>query len=193
MYRHIKRILDVFFSIILLLLMFPIFLFTYAIIRLDSKGPFLFIQKRLGRNGRIFNAYKVRTMTNEVRHTHKEIFEGNPDVTKSGYFLRRFKIDELPQIINVFLGDMSFVGPRPALPQQIHEFNENAKVRLLVRPGLTGLAQVNGNIYLSWPERWIYDRQYVENLSFLLDVSIIIKTFKILLKGEAEFLKKPNV
>jgi undecaprenyl phosphate N,N'-diacetylbacillosamine 1-phosphate transferase len=193
MYRYIKRVFDLFFSSILLLLLVPFFLFIYVIIKLDSKGPFFFIQKRLGLNGKTFYIYKLRTMTNKVRYTHKEIFGEYPEVTKVGFFLRRFKIDELPQILNVFLGDMSFVGPRPGLPEQIGEFNEDAKVRLLVRPGLTGLAQINGNIYLSWPERWIYDRKYVENLSFQLDVLIIIKTFKILLRGEAKFLKKPII
>jgi undecaprenyl phosphate N,N'-diacetylbacillosamine 1-phosphate transferase len=193
MYRYIKRILDFFFSVILLLLTVPIFLLSYIAVKLDSKGPFFFIQKRLGRYGKTFDAYKIRTMTNKPRHTHTEIFGANPEVTKVGRFLRRYKIDELPQILNIFLGDMSFVGPRPGLPEQVSEFNEDAKMRLMVRPGLTGLAQVNGNIYLSWPQRWIYDRQYVERLSFQLDASVIIKTFKILIKGEEKFLKKPDV
>ena len=193
MYKYIKRLLDILFSLILLLLMTPVFLFAYIIVKLDSNGPFFFVQKRLGHYGKTFDAYKIRTMANRLRHEHTEIYGGaNPEITKVGYFLRRYKIDELPQILNIFLGDMSFVGPRPGLPEQLSEFNENARMRLLVRPGLTGLAQVNGNIYLTWPQRWIYDRQYVEKLSFQLDASIIIKTFRILIKGEEKFIKNPN-
>jgi undecaprenyl phosphate N,N'-diacetylbacillosamine 1-phosphate transferase len=129
MYKYIKRIFDIFFSVILLLLIAPVFVIIYIVVKLDSKGPFFFIQNRLGRYGKSFKAYKIRTMTNKPRHTHTEIFGEDAEVTKAGYFLRRYKIDELPQILNIFFGDMSFVGPRPGLPEQINDFNEDAKVR----------------------------------------------------------------
>ena len=128
-------------------------------------------------------------MTHKQRHNHTEILPDNPEVTRIGRSLRRFKIDELPQLLNVLGGDMSIVGPRPALPSQLESYNMVGHKRLEVRPGLTGLAQINGNILLSWPERWVYDKQYVENLSLLLDLKIILKTFRIIFKGEKIGLK----
>lgn len=132
-------------------------------------------------------------MYDKERVADREILKGDADVTKIGEYLRRFKIDELPQIINVFKGDMTLVGPRPCLPRQLAEFNEDGRKRIEVVPGLTGLSQVNGNIHLSWEERWKYDREYVEKQSFLLDTKIIFKTFLILLNGEDKYIKRPNV
>ncbi|MCI2227549.1 sugar transferase [Polaribacter sp. MSW13] len=188
-----KRFFDLFFSLIICLVLTPIFLFIYIVVKLDSKGNFFFFQERLGKNGKLFKVFKIRTMTDKPRETTQEIFKGNAEVTKVGAVLRRLKIDELPQFINILKGDMSFVGPRPCLPSLQEKFDENALKRMLVRPGLTGLAQTNGNIYLTWEERWKYDRYYVENISFLLDVQIFIKTIQIVFKGEESFLKKPNV
>lgn len=131
-------------------------------------------------------------MTHRDRISNKEILKGNSEVTVIGNILRRLKIDELPQIINILIGDMSVVGPRPCLTSQINDFNEDGKMRLLVRPGLTGLAQINGNIYLTWPERWKYDRLYVEKMSFLMDIKVILKTFLIVFLGEQKFINKPN-
>lgn len=129
-------------------------------------------------------------MTYKQRTPDREILKNDSEVTKVGSFLRRFKIDEMPQLLNVLKGDMSLVGPRPGLARQINEFNDDGRARLLVRPGLTGLAQINGNIYLSWPERWKHDRKYVENVSFLLDLKIILKTFSIIFHGEEKYVKK---
>lgn len=194
MYRKIiKRFLDIIISFTVILLLFPIFLVVYILVKIDSPGKFFFFQERLGQKGKIFKIYKVRTMYDRERVADREILKGDVEVTKIGYYLRRFKIDELPQIINVFQGDMSLVGPRPCLPRQLEEFNEDGKMRIKVTPGLTGLAQVNGNIHLSWEERWKYDREYVENQSFLLDLKIIFKTFLILLNGEDKYIKRPNV
>ena len=174
-----------------LLVISPVILIAYILVKLDSPGPFLFTQQRLGRNGVSFEVLKIRTMTNKKRVADREILKGDAEVTRVGAVLRRLKIDELLQLANILRGDMSLVGPRPALVTQLQEFDENGKARLLVRPGLTGLAQVNGNIFLSWPERWVYDRMYVEKLSFLLDVQIILKTVLIVILGEEKFLKKP--
>lgn len=188
-----KRFLDFIVSLIVLLFFLPLFMIVYFLVKIDSKGDFFFFQDRLGKNGKIFKVYKIRTMTDKIRVADREILKGDAEVTRVGGVLRRLKIDELPQIINIFKGDMSFVGPRPCLPSQINEFNEDGKKRILVRPGLTGLAQVNGNIYLTWEERWKYDRKYVENLTMILDMQITLKTFAIVIFGEEKYLKKPNV
>ncbi|WET00133.1 sugar transferase [Chryseobacterium arthrosphaerae] len=194
MYKaFIKRLLDIIVALSVIIFLFPLFLIIYILVKIDSPGKFFFFQERLGYQGKVFKIYKVRTMYDKERVADREILKGDAEVTKIGYYLRRFKIDELPQIINVFNGDMSLVGPRPCLPRQLTEFNEDGKKRINVVPGLTGLAQVNGNIHLSWEERWKYDREYVENQSFLLDTKIIFKTFLILFNGEDKYIKHPNV
>jgi len=185
MYRRIfKRITDLLVSFSFSFLMIPLSLLITVLIKVDSKGPVFFIQERIGLKGRIFNIYKFRTMTHKKRFEHQEVFPDNPELTRIGRILRRFKMDELPQLFNVLLGDMSLVGPRPPLPTQIELYSEEDKKRLEVLPGLTGLAQISGSIMLSWPERWVYDREYVDNLSFLLDLKIILKTFRIIIIGE---------
>ncbi|WP_432673097.1 sugar transferase [Flavobacterium sp. SM2513] len=191
--KFIKRFFDFLISLLIILFLVPLFIILYILVKMDSKGDFFFFQERLGYKGRVFKVFKIRTMTDKVRVADREILKGDAEVTRMGTILRRLKVDELPQIINIFKGDMSFVGPRPCLPNQITEFNEHGKQRILVTPGLTGLAQTNGNIYLTWEERWKYDRYYVENLSFFLDIKIVFKTVLIVLLGEQKFLKKPNV
>jgi len=193
MYRHFfKRLIDFLAAFFGLLLISPIFIVSAILVKTTSKGPLFFLQERLGKDGKIFKVYKFRTMTDKKREVNREVLKGDAEVTKVGYYLRRFKIDELPQILNVLKGEMSLVGPRPCMPSQLAEFNEDGKYRIKVTPGLTGLAQVNGNIFLTWEERWKYDRKYVENLSFLLDVQIVLKTVGIVFLGEEKFLKKPN-
>ena len=174
---------------LLLILLLPILIITAVLIKLTSSGPVFFIQNRVGKNTSEFKLYKFRTMYHRPRKVSK-VLKDDPDVTAIGYFLRRFKIDELPQLINVLIGQMSLVGPRPCVPDTVKEFNEDGIFRIKVKPGLTGMAQVNGNIHLSWPERWKYDRLYVENLSFILDIKIIIKTIGLVLFGEERFIKK---
>jgi len=188
-----KRFIDIFVAISIIIFLLPLFLIIYILVKIDSPGKFFFFQDRLGYQGKIFKIFKIRTMYDKVRVADREILKNDIEVTKVGYYLRRFKIDELPQIINVFMGDMSLVGPRPCLPRQLNEFNEDGKKRLKVVPGLTGLSQVNGNIHLSWEQRWKYDREYVEKQSFVLDLRIILKTFLILLHGEDKYLKNPDV
>ncbi|WP_418637381.1 sugar transferase [Winogradskyella sp.] len=183
--------MDFLISLLVLLILIPFFIVIFVLVKTDSKGSFFFLQSRLGKDGRVFKVFKIRTMTDVPRITNQEIFSGNSEVTKVGSILRRLKIDELPQVINILIGDMSFVGPRPCLPELQNKFNEDGVKRLNVRPGLTGLAQTNGNIYLSWEQRWKYDGYYVENLSLFLDVKIFIKTFLIVFIGEEKFLKKP--
>jgi lipopolysaccharide/colanic/teichoic acid biosynthesis glycosyltransferase len=182
-----KRIIDVLVSIFFLLIIIPLFLFVIILIKIDSKGPIFYCQDRLGINGNIFRLFKFRTMSHKIRQNHTQTYEGDPEITRIGSVLRRLKIDELPQLINILLGNMSLVGPRPCLPELLVKFNDDAYSRLKVKPGLTGLAQINGNIYLSWEERWIYDKKYVENISFLLDLKILCRTFLIIIFGEKKF------
>lgn len=188
----LKRCVDLALCLPIALCLTPLAAIVAVLIKLDSHGPVFFVQERLGRFGSTFRTYKFRTMTDRPRVAHTEVLPGHSEVTRVGHWLRRFKIDELPQIWNILNGDMSLVGPRPALPEAIHEYNVNGLRRLIERPGLTGLAQVNGNIYLSWPERWTYDAEYVDRVSFSLDLSIVLKTIAVVLCGEEKFLKKPQ-
>lgn len=194
LYRAIgKRLLDLAISVPIAMAIAPVLALSALLIKLDSRGPIFFVQERLGRYGSTFRTYKFRTMTDRPRAAHSEVLPGHGEVTRIGHWLRRFKIDELPQLLNVLNGDMSIIGPRPALPDAITTYDDNGLRRLLERPGLTGLAQVNGNIYLSWPERWVYDAQYVDRLSFVSDIAIVLKTIAVVLLGEDRFLNKPAI
>jgi len=179
-----KRGLDITICVILLLIIFPLWLVVSLAISLDSNGGISFTQERLGYRGKIFLLYKFRSMRINKSRKENQIFKEHPDITKLGYFLRRFKIDETPQLLNVLKGDMSLIGPRPCLPALRRKFDQNGELRLAVRPGLTGWAQVNGNIYNSWEKRWEYDAYYVNNISLLLDLKILVKTFWVVLNGE---------
>ncbi len=190
--RYGKRLLDLLSAAVLLVLLSPALALIALLIPLESPGPALFRQERLGWRGRVFRIYKFRTMTHAARVPGHEIFGQDPDVTRLGRWLRRLKLDELPQLWNVLFGTMSLVGPRPALPQQLAEYDAAARRRLDVRPGLTGLAQVAGNIYLTWPERWAYDAQYVERLSFGLDLWILWRTLFVVVWGEARWRVAPT-
>ncbi len=162
------------------------------IILADTRGPLFFRQERVGKGLTFFKVYKFRTMTHEKRTVGSKPIIGKADgVTKVGYYLRRYKIDELPQLFNVLFGDMSLVGPRPSIPDQLLQMTEEEKQRYSVRPGLTGLAQINGNIHLSWKERFVYDLKYVDHVNFWNDLKIIFRTVFIVILGEQKFLNKP--
>jgi undecaprenyl phosphate N,N'-diacetylbacillosamine 1-phosphate transferase len=192
-YRRIgKRLLDIFLSILALVVLFPFFLIMAIAIRWETPGPIFYVQDRLGLRGKIFRAVKFRTMTHATRVPDHEILPSDPEVTRVGAFLRRYKLDELSQLVNVLTGEMSVIGPRPALPRQLAEYDETGRKRLLVKPGLSGLAQVNGNIYLTWPERWQFDARYVENCSLGLDLWIIWRTIAVMILGEDKFLQSPT-
>jgi lipopolysaccharide/colanic/teichoic acid biosynthesis glycosyltransferase len=192
-YRRIgKRLLDIFLSILALVVLFPFFLIMAIAIRLETPGPIFYVQDRLGLRGKIFRAVKFRTMTHAARVPDHEILPSDPEVTRVGAFLRRYKLDELSQLVNVLTGEMSVIGPRPALPRQLAEYDETGRKRLLVKPGLSGLAQVNGNIYLTWPERWQFDARYVENYSLGLDLWIIWRTIAVMTLGEDKFIQSPT-
>ena len=186
--KTFKRLLDIILTFPVLIVVAPFFLLIAGLIKIDSSGPVFFPQHRLGKDAAIFKMYKFRTMTDRKRTVDHEILNGDSEVTQVGKYLRRFKIDELPQLINVLIGDLSIVGPRPCMPELQNKFDENGKTRIKIRPGLTGLSQINGNIYLEWTDRWKYDKYYVENVSLCLDLEIIFKTFLVIFKGEDKFL-----
>lgn len=188
-----KRLFDLAIALPALLIASPILLLAAILIKLDSRGPIMFVQERLGRYGTTFPTFKLRTMTHRDRTPDSEILPGHSEVTRVGNWLRRTKVDELPQLLNIVRGDMSLVGPRPALPDHIDEYNGTGLRRLLARPGLTGLAQTNGNIFLSWPERWHYDSEYVDRVSLLTDVGLLFRTVAVVLLGEERFLRRPQV
>jgi lipopolysaccharide/colanic/teichoic acid biosynthesis glycosyltransferase len=187
-YRHFgKRALDLTLTFSALVALLPLLAGMVILIKLTSRGPVFFKQRRLGKLGQVFVAYKFRTMLHRERTRHMEIRKGNPEVTVVGAFLRRFKLDELPQLLNVLKGDMSLVGPRPPLPEQMANYDSESVQRLQVKPGLTGLAQVNGGTEISWRERWQYDLYYVRELSFALDLRILVRTVLVVVLGEARF------
>jgi undecaprenyl phosphate N,N'-diacetylbacillosamine 1-phosphate transferase len=191
--RFGKRILDLLVTAPLLIVACPLLLLVAAAVRLTSRGPALFRQARLGRNGVVFEVLKLRTMTHRIRVPDTITYSGDPaEITLLGRMLRRSKLDELPQLVNVIRGEMSLVGPRPQLPSQLQELDDNGRLRLLVRPGLTGLAQTHGNVALTWPERWFYDAQYVRRLSLRLDLWILARTIGMLIRGEEHYLRRPT-
>jgi lipopolysaccharide/colanic/teichoic acid biosynthesis glycosyltransferase len=170
---------------------------------LHDRGPVFFTQIRVGKDGRTFKIYKFRTMIVDAEQRKARLLENNdtdgvlfklrndPRVTAVGTHLRRWSIDELPQLLNVFLGDMSLVGPRPALPDEAAKYADHVRRRLVVKPGLTGLWQVNGRSDLSWEESVRLDLRYVENWSFALDLQIIWKTFSALARKSGAYLPVP--
>lgn len=185
----IKYTLDKIFGAILIILISPILVFISIAIKIDSKGPIIFKQKRLGKNGKLFNMYKFRTMYIDVpdlRNEDGSTFnsDNDPRVTKVGHILRKTSLDELPQAINILKGEMSFIGPRPDLPDQYELYSEEDKKKLLVRPGVTGYAQANGRNNNSWAKRIDMDIFYVEHYSLLLDLNIFVKTIYTVLKRE---------
>ena len=187
-----KRALDLAGALAGLLLLSPLFALAAAAIKLDSRGPILFRQERVGRGLSTFTMVKFRTMTDQPRTVGNVPIIGRaPGVTRVGYWLRRTKLDETPQLLAVLRGDLSLVGPRPGVPEQLPTLDARQKGRYNVRPGLTGLAQVTGNIHLSWPERIEQDLLYASRISLRNDLTILARTVLILFKGEVYFANKP--
>ena len=191
--KYLKKLIDITISLISLILLSPLLLLVSILIRIDSKGPAFFKQQRLGKSQVPFLLYKFRTMSHKTRNVHRQIFDGDSEVTRLGSFLRRTKIDELPQLVNVFLGNMSIVGPRPCLPEAKAKFGKFSKNRFEVKPGLSSLAAVKGSIYLTWEQKGIYDYLYVKNESLQLDLWIIYSTLKVVLKGEKKMFGNQNL
>lgn len=178
MYRkYIKRFLDVILSLVGLIVLSPIFLIISILVRIKLGKPVIFKQKRPGKNEIIFTLYKFRTMTDE-RDENGELLPDEKRLTKFGKFLRSTSLDELPEFFNILKGEMSLIGPRPLVVSYLPYYNDKEKHRHDVRPGLTGLAQINGRNNLQWEERFEFDLQYIEKVSFKLDLNILIKTIK---------------
>jgi lipopolysaccharide/colanic/teichoic acid biosynthesis glycosyltransferase len=180
-----KRLIDLFLGIPCFFLLVPVILLIAFAVRLESVGNPFFIQTRIGRNGRPFQIFKIRTLYLEHfgilgREEEPEDFR----ITKVGKFLRRSKLDELPQLLNVILGHMTLVGPRPDIPSQVAMYTVKEFERLAVKPGVTGITQISGNTSLSWADRVRLDIWYIENWSLLLDLKIISLTASAIYKGE---------
>ena len=181
-----KRAFDLVAAAILLVVLSPVLLAAAALVKLTSRGPVFFVQERAGKNGKIFRLPKFRTMKGGRTPDPKELVPlDHPEITRVGRWLRRSKIDELPQLLCVVTGRMSLVGPRPTLPDQVAAYDAFRRRRLLVRPGITGLAQVNGNTIMSWDERILYDVVYVKRCGLLLDCVIFARTFRSVILGES--------
>lgn len=176
-----KRFLDIVLSLIALIVLSPIILVLAVLIRFKLGSPILFKQARPGKDEKIFNLYKFRTMTDK-KDENGTLLPDSERLTKFGKFIRSTSLDELPSLLNIIKGDISIVGPRPLLVEYLPLYNDFQKKRHLVKPGLTGLAQVNGRNATSWDKRFEHDIYYVDKLSFWLDLKIIIKTFYKVLK-----------
>ncbi len=191
-YRAVKRFLDVTASFLGLVLLSPLLLAVSILIKIDSRGPVIFRQKRIGRNGKVFEIYKFRSMCVGAEKTGSGVYSGKGDarVTRIGKILRATSIDELPQLLNILKGEMSFVGPRPPLtyhPWKYEEYTDFQKRMFEVRPGITGWVQVNGRKDVEWHKRIELNVWYVDHMSLLLDIKIMFMTaFKVLTNADNE-------
>lgn len=195
----IKRLMDIIFSLIGIIILSPIFLILTIWIKLDSKGPAVFKQVRVGKNGKNFTIYKFRTMVVsaeakkelEIDPSNMDnfVFQSRSDnrVTKAGAFLRKTSLDEIPQLFNVLFGHMSLIGPRPEIPDVVKYYPEDYYQRLLVLPGITGLAQVNGRGEIELGKTIYYDLTYIKNFSLWLDIKILFQTVVKVFKSEGAF------
>ena len=184
MYKtYIKPIIDFLVAFIALLIISPLLLVITFLLTLANKGKPFFFQNRPGENGKIFRIVKFKTMTDE-KDSDGKLLTDSDRLTAVGKFVRKTSIDEIPQLLNVLKGEMSIVGPRPLLPEYLRIYNERQKKRHLVKPGITGWAQVNGRNAISWNQKFEYDVWYVEHISFRLDLKILLKTIKKVLVSE---------
>ena len=182
MYRlFIKRLLDIVLSGMALVVLAPVYLVLAVLIRINLGAPVIFCQERPGRQGKVFKLYKFRTMTDE-RDEEGNLLPDEERLPRFGRVLRSTSLDELPELWNIFTGDMSLIGPRPLLVRYLPYYTKEESHRHDVRPGLTGLAQVNGRNALGWEDRFSYDLEYVNHLTFLMDVKIIVMTVGKVLK-----------
>ena len=177
MYFIVKRFLDFIIALTALLLLAPIFFVVFVCLLIANQGKAFFYQLRPGKNEKVFKIIKFKTM-NDKKDANGEFLPFDQRVTKIGNFIRKYSLDEIPQLINVLKGDMSLVGPRPLLTDYLPLYSEEQKKRHHVKPGITGWAQVKGRNSISWNQKFTYDVWYVENISFLLDLQIMLLTAK---------------
>ncbi len=196
MYSFVKRASDIIISLLALVILSPVMLITAIAIKLESKGPVIFKQERLGKGGKVFKIYKFRSMCVGAEHTGSGVYSGKSDsrVTKVGKFIRATSIDELPQLVNILKGDMSLIGPRPPLtyhPWTVDKYTQEQFRMFSVRPGVTGWAQINGRKDVEWNRRIELNVWYTENVSFLLDLKIFfISIFKVFTNADNENTKE---
>ncbi len=182
--KYIKRLLDFLLSLLGLVILSPLLVILIILVRVKLGSPVFFGQKRPGYQQKIFLLHKFRTMTDE-RDENGNLLPDKDRLTSFGRFLRKTSLDELPELFNILKGDMSFIGPRPLLPEYLPYYTEREQLRHTVRPGLTGLAQASGRNMVNWDRRLAYDVEYVENLSFAMDCKVIVKTVQTVL-GHSE-------
>jgi exopolysaccharide biosynthesis polyprenyl glycosylphosphotransferase len=199
MRRVVKGVMDRVGAFVLLTVSLPFLLFAAVAIAVDSRGPVFYSQRRVGKDGREFTIFKFRTMVRDADRIKRQLAKANegagvlfkmrkdPRITRVGSILRRYSIDELPQLFNVLTGAMSLVGPRPPLPEESAQYEPDVRRRLLVKPGLTGLWQVSGRSDLPWEEAVRLDLRYVEDWSLALDAMILWKTFRAVLGGQGAY------
>ena len=190
MYKYVKRVLDLTIALIMLLVLLIPMIIIAICIKLEDKGPALFKQERTGKDGKNFKLMKFRSMkvNNDVRD-----FSKGDQYTKVGKFIRKTSLDELPQIFNIIKGEMSFIGPRPWIPEYFEYMNETQRGRVKVLPGMTGLAQASGRNGISIFQKISYDLQYVKNFSFKQDIYIVFKTIYVVLKKESVDIGKLGI
>lgn len=181
--KYIKRLLDIMISLCGIIVLSPVYLILFILVRVKLGSPVLFKQERPGRNEKIFKLYKFRSMTDE-KDEQGNLLPDEVRLTSFGKKLRSTSLDELPELFNILKGEMSIIGPRPLLIKYLPLYNEFQKHRHDVRPGLTGLAQINGRNAITWEKKFEYDVEYVNNLSFILDLKIFFGTIKAVLKRE---------
>jgi lipopolysaccharide/colanic/teichoic acid biosynthesis glycosyltransferase len=181
----LRRVFDVLVSAIALAILSPVLAAAIVAIRLESPGHPIYRQRRIGRDGEAFDMIKLRTMVSgaEKMGAGLAVDDGDSRITRSGRFLRRTSLDEVPNLVNVLRGEMSIIGPRPTVPVQVAQYTERQRGRLAVRPGITGWAQVNGRASLPWPQRIELDLEYVERCSIVLDLRILWLTVRMLVTG----------
>jgi lipopolysaccharide/colanic/teichoic acid biosynthesis glycosyltransferase len=180
-----SRALDIAVAVVVLAIAAPLLAVAVVAIRLESRGPVVYRQRRVGRHGEPFQLWKLRTMVPKAETMGAGVYvlEGDPRITRVGRLLRRFSLDELPNLVNVLRGEMAIVGPRPTVQEQVDRYTERQRRRLEVKPGITGWAQINGRTSLPWPERIELDVWYVEHRSLWLDLRILAKTARMLATG----------
>lgn len=178
MYRkYFKRLFDVIFSVIAIILLIPIYIIVGILVKINLGSPIIFKQTRVGKDEKTFNIYKFRSMTNE-KNKNGELLSNEERLNKFGIILRSTSLDEIPELFNILKGEMSIVGPRPLLVKYLDYYNERERKRHSVSPGLTGLAQINGRNAIGWEERFKYDIEYSENVTFINDLKILFLTIK---------------
>ena len=190
--HHLKRACDFLPALILLLITSPFVIISCVLIKIESKGSVMFTQTRIGKDCKKFTIYKLRTMKIETHDNNGRKLRDRERVTRAGKIIRKLSLDELPQLINIIKGEMSFIGPRPLLVKYLPYYTDEEMRRHDVLPGITGLAQINGRSFLNWEERFTFDVEYVENISFKLDIKIILKTIYKVFSAEGTSAVRPK-